>query len=140
MRQFASGLTGCLLAAGLLTGCASARSNLGTSDSSCYLALPTATNAVHAHGKLLGVHLFTLKALHQKAPHLYKALATTDSSSQTVCVTAFTGTFTRSSVSNPLGRVSGRLAVVVSTTSSNHVLGTVIFTRLPLHFGHSHVG
>ena len=99
------------------------------------------TAAMHdAHGKLLGVHLFTLKALHQKAPHLYKALATTDSSSQTVCVTAFTGTFTRSSVSNPLGRVSGRLAVVVSTTSSNHVLGTVIFTRLPLHFGHSHVG
>ncbi len=44
------------------------------------------------------------------------------------------------SVSDARGRSSGHLAVVVSTTPGNHLLGTVIFTKAPLHFGHSHVG
>jgi hypothetical protein len=29
---------------------------------------------------------------------------------------------------------------VVTTTPGNHLLGTVIFRRAPLHFGHSHAG
>ena len=51
-----------------------------------------------------------------------------------------TATFTAQSVTAPHGQASGRWAVVVSTTPGNHLLGTVIFTRPPLHFGHSHVG
>jgi hypothetical protein len=138
-RRLAGVLAGCVLLASVLAGCTSARSGLGTSDSSCYLALPTATKAVENHGRLLGVHLFTLTALEHKAPHLFQKLATR-ASSQRVCVIAFEGHFDTSSVSAPLGRPSGRLAVVVSTIPANHLLGTVIFTRPPLHFGHPHIG
>ena len=54
-------------AASLLGGCTAARSELGTTDSPCYLALPAATKAVGMHGKLVGVHLLTLNSLGQRA-------------------------------------------------------------------------
>jgi hypothetical protein len=138
-RRWATGAAGCALIAGLLAGCTTARSNLGTSDSSCYLALPTATNAVNGHGHLFGVRRYTLSALRKQAPHLVQDLDTKKPGSQSVCVIAFTGKFTAGSVSDPRGRASGHLAVAVSTTPGNHLLGTVIFTRTPLHFGHSHL-
>jgi hypothetical protein len=59
---------------------------------------------------------------------------------QKICVAAYVGEFTRGSVSRPLGRSSGQLAVVVSEMPSNKLLGTVIFRHTPLHFGHPHVG
>jgi hypothetical protein len=139
-RRLFTGTAGCALLAGLLAGCTSARSNLGTSDSSCYLALPTATKAVGSHGHLFGVQKFSLSVLRKKAPHLVQDLATKARGSDTVCIIAFTGEFSAGSVSKPHGRASGHLAVVVSTTPGNHLLGTVIFTRAPLHFGHSHAG
>jgi hypothetical protein len=139
-QRWATGVAGCALVAGVLAGCTTARSGLGTSDSSCYLALPTATKAVGSHGHLLGVQKFSLSALRKNAPHLLHDLATTASGSETVCIVAFTGNFTAGSVSEPRGRASGRLAVVVSTTPGNHLVGTVIFTKAPLHFGHSHAG
>jgi hypothetical protein len=57
-----------------------------------------------------------------------------------VCVAAFTGKFTKGEVSKPLGRTAGPLAVVVSTSPGNKLLGTVIFSHAPLNFGHSHFG
>jgi hypothetical protein len=131
-------LVACVITVGLLAGCTTARSNLGTSDSLCYSALPTATKAVHSHGRLLGVHRFTLSGLRRQAPHLFDDLATTEPGSVTVCVVAFQGNFTAGAVSDHRGRDSGRLAVVVSTRPGNQLLGTVIFTRPPLHFGHFH--
>jgi hypothetical protein len=122
-RRWATGAAGCALMAGFLAGCTTARSNLGTSDSSCYLALPTATKAVNGHGHLFGVRRYTLSALRKQAPHLVQDLDTKKPGSQSVCVIGFTGD----------------LAVAVSTTPGNHLLGTVIFTRTPLHFGHSHL-
>jgi hypothetical protein len=139
-RRWAAGAAGFALLAGLLAGCTTARSSLGTSDSSCYLALPTATAATGSHGHLLGVQRDSLSALRKQAPHLLRDLATRDPGSESVCVIAFTGRFTAGSVSKPRGRASGHLAVVVSSTPGNHLLGTVIFTRAPLHFGHSHAG
>jgi hypothetical protein len=139
-RRGATAAAGGALLAGLLAGCTTARSNLGTSDSSCYLALPTATKAIRSHGRLLGVRRYTLSGLRKQAPHLLDDLATKVPGSRSVCVIAFTGTFTAGSVSDPRGRASGHLAVAVSTTPGNHLLGTVIFTHAPLHFGHSHVG
>jgi hypothetical protein len=135
----------CALASALflavgLAGCTTARSSLGTSDDPCYLALPTANSAVHSRGRLIGVHLFDLKTLHQRAPALLSDLDTKDTSSQSVCVSAFVGHFTRASVTGGRGRSSGKVAIVVSTTTGNHVLGTVLFDRTPLHFGHPHVG
>jgi hypothetical protein len=139
-HRWATGAAGCALLAGVLAGCTAARSNLGTSDSSCYLALPTATKAVGSHGRLHGVQRFTLSALRKKAPRLLHDLHTTAPGTETVCLTAFTGKFTAATVSDPRGGSSGQLAVVVSTTPGNHLLGTVIFTKAPLHFGHSHAG
>jgi len=130
---------GCLLlAACLVGGCASARSNLGTSDSACYLALPSATQAVGPHSRFIGVHLFTLASLRKRAPRLFDALPAQPASSQRVCALAFVGTFTKASVTKPLGLASGSVAVVVSETPSNQLLGTVIFDETPLRFGHSH--
>jgi hypothetical protein len=139
-RRTVSVLVGCLLMAGVAAGCTTARSNLGTADSSCYLSLPTAAKAVGQHGHLVGVHGFTLGKLHHDEPKLFGDLSTKLSASQHVCVVAYTGTFTRASVSHPLGRSSGKLAVVVDTFPSNHLLGTVIFHHLPLHFSHTHIG
>jgi hypothetical protein len=129
-----------VLAVCLLAGCTSARNSLGTSDSSCYLALPSATHAVSPHSRLLGVHQLTLSSLHQKEPALFDALPSVKPTSQRICVIEFVGSFTRATVRKPLGRPSGRLAVVVSEAPSNNLLGTVIFHRAPLDFAHPHIG
>jgi hypothetical protein len=124
----------CLMAAMALVGCTSARSNLGTSDSACYLALPAATTAV-GHGKLASVHLVTLKSLRRMAPAVFKALDADESTTQRVCVVAFSGTFTTGSVHKPRGRPSGRLAVAVLDTPSNGLIGTVILRNAQRPFG-----
>jgi hypothetical protein len=138
--RLALGLAGVALTATMVTGCTSARSNLGTSDSPCYLALPSATQAVGSHGRLVGVHLLTLTALRQQAPGLFEALSVAPGSRQRVCVIGFTGTFTKESVSKPLGLSSGQLAAVVVKSPSNQLLGTVILSHAPLRFGHPHIG
>ena len=131
--------SGVLLAA-TLTGCTSARSGLGTSASSCYLALPTANQAVHGDGHFLGVKLFTVGSLRRTAPHLYAAIHNENNSTQHVCAVAYSGDFSRRSVKYPRGKSSGHLAVVVSTSPGDRLLATVIFTRIPLNFNHSHLG
>jgi hypothetical protein len=139
-HRLAGAIAGCVLLSCVVAGCTSVRSSLGTSDSSCYRALPTARHAVHEQGRMLGVQLLTLATLRRQAPRLFENLTTTHADSQRVCVVAFEGQFTKSSVSKPSGRSAGRVAVVVSTAPSNQLLGTVIFTRAPLRFGHSHFG
>lgn len=139
-RRTAGALAGVLLAVCVLAGCSSVRSNLGTSDSPCYLSLPAASEAVHDSGELAGVHLFTLAKLRQLAPHLYARLSLPRPSGDRVCVIAFTGSFTNTSVTRPLGSPAGRLAVVVLRTPSNQLLGTVLLDHPPLRFGHGHVG
>jgi hypothetical protein len=137
-RRLAAGAGCFLLAVCLLPGCTSARSNLGTTDNSCYLALPAATKAVGPNSRFIGVHLFTLASLRKKAPRLFDALPSQPASSQRVCAIAFVGTFTKTSVSKPLGLASGSVAVVISKTPSNQLLGTFIFNQTPMRFGHSH--
>jgi hypothetical protein len=141
MVKLVGGLVSCALAACIAAGCTSARTNLGTSDSSCYLALPSAAMAVGSHSRLTGVHLFTLDDLHRRAPRFFKLFASEHApSSQRVCVFAFAGAFTEASVSKPLGRTSGPVAIVVLKAPSNQLFGTVILRRLPLRFSHSHIG
>ncbi len=138
--KLAARLAICGLTVCLLVGCANARSDLGTSDSSCYLALPAATKAVHSHGKLVGVHLYTLATLHKKAPHLFRRLSIQHPSPQRICVFEFTGKFTKEAVARPLGADSGRWAVVVLKTPSNQLVGTVVLSHPPLRFNHTHIG
>lgn len=137
-RRASCTLAGLALAASVLVGCTSARTDVGTSDESCYLSLPTATRAVQHHGHLAGIRRFTLSNLHSAAPRLYKRLSTDMTPHQDVCVAAFTGRFAASSVSKPLGRSHGVLAVVVVTTPGNKLLGTLILRRIPVRFSHTH--
>jgi len=138
-RRGVGGIIGCLLAATSVAECTTARSDLGTSVSSCFHALPAATRAVHMQGHLLGVQQLTLGTLQRQAPGFYRELAAHPSTDNKICMVAFSGTFEASSVTDGRGRSSGHLAVVVSTTPGNHLLGTVILSRPPLRFGHSHV-
>ena len=141
-RTRAGALTaGIVVAALLLASCSSARSDLGTTDESCYLALPTAAKAVGGHGHLEGVRKFSFSSLHGMAPRLYVQLAHGDvGPKQAVCLAAYTGHFTASEVAKPLGHRSGTSAVAVAvvTTPANRLLGTLILTKLPARFEHTH--
>jgi len=125
-----------VVAASLLTACSAARSGQGTTAESCYLALPTASEAVGHHGHLAGVRKFTLSGLRGVAPRLYDRLADEVPRGQAVCVDGYTGRFNATMVSKPLGRPTGTLAVVVVTTPANHLLGTLILTKIPVRFQH----
>jgi hypothetical protein len=129
-----------VLALGLLAGCTSARSELGTSDSACFLALPTATRAVGPHSRLLGARLLTPTSLGHLAPSLAADLPPGEPSREQICVLAFAGSFTAETVAQAVGLPSGPVAVVVTRSPSNQLIGTVIVGRAPLHFGHSHIG
>jgi len=135
-RRLGAGVAGLAVAASLLTACSAARTGQGTTDESCYLALPTAAKAIGGHGHLHGVRKFTLSGLHGIAPRLYTRLADDVPKGQNVCLAAYTGHFTASSVAKPLGRPAGTLAVAVITTPGNHLLGTLILTKIPVRFQH----
>ncbi|MGO8823804.1 MAG: hypothetical protein ACLQU9_01025 [Acidimicrobiales bacterium] len=135
-RRLAAGVAGLVVAASLLTACSAARTGQGTSDETCYLALPTAAKAVGAHGHLHGIRKYTLGNLRSVAPKLYARLADDVPKGQSVCLAAYTGHFTSSSVSKPLGRTVGTLAVAVVTTPGNKLLGTLILTKIPVRFQH----
>jgi hypothetical protein len=128
------------LSAALLTGCSSARTDVGTVDESCYLALPTAADAVgHAH--LTGVRKYSMGSLRTLAPRLASYLndAHKVPRGQSICLAAYTGTFSSSQVKKPLGRPDGTIAVAVVTTPGNDLLGTLILRHVPLRFQHTHL-
>jgi hypothetical protein len=112
---------------------------LGTSDAPCYVALPTASQAVGRVGHLDGVRLMKVSSL-KTFPRLETAVKDAGIKSGRVCLVAFTGDFSASSVPHALGRTSGRLAVVVLRYPNGQLVSTVLFRRLPTHFGHSHLG
>jgi hypothetical protein len=138
LPRLASLAAALVLAAGLLASCSTARTDFGTTDASCYLALPTAAKAVGGQGHLEGVRKYTLSSLRGVAPRLYKRLAGDVSKKQGVCIAGYSGHFTAAEVSKPLGHPSGTLAVAVVTTPANKLLGTLILTKLPVRFGHTH--
>ena len=71
------------------------------------------------------------------APALQDGWPTTSPSSQNVCLAGYTGHFTASAVSKPLGHPVGTLAVAVVTTPGNQLLGTLILTKIPVRFQHT---
>jgi hypothetical protein len=139
-RKLAGVMVGALVIGGILSSCTSARSSLGTGDSSCFLDLPTASAAVHNQGHFVGIHLFSLSQLRSTAPKLVADLTAADATAPRLCVAAYTGQFSAAQVSKPLGRASGALAVAVVNAASKHLLATVIIKKAPLHFGHPHLG
>ena len=121
----------------VLASCSSVRNDLGTGNSSCYVALPAASAAVHHRGHLHGVRLESTAALRSRAPLLYRAATAGDQLS--VCLVAFTGRFTRAEVLRPTGQAAGDLAVVELGYPDHRVLQTLLLTRQPVPFGHSHI-
>jgi hypothetical protein len=116
---------------------------LGTSDSGCFVVLPTAVHAVSSAGPratLLGVRSVTLATLYRQDPALAGAIRPDRPGGQQVCLVAFRGTFRAASVAKPFGLDSGPVAVAVVQASPERLLGTYIADRVPLKFGHSHIG
>jgi hypothetical protein len=139
-RRGAGAVAAWIVALTLLGGCTAARSELGTSDGACFSALPTATRSVGGHGRLLGVRLLTPTSLGHLAPSLAADLPAGEPSREGICVLAFAGSFTAGTVARPAGLPSGPVAVVVTRSASNRLIGTLIVPRAPLDFGHSHIG
>jgi hypothetical protein len=138
LRRFGVVVCGVLLGASAFAGCSSARLDLGTTDESCYLTLPTAAKAVGGHGHLAGVRKYSIGGLKGVAPRLYRRLADDFPKGQAVCLAGYTGSFTEDMVEKPLGRPTGKLAVVVVTLPGNKVLGTLILEKIPVRFQHTH--
>lgn len=129
-----------VLAAGtVLAGCTSVRNDLGTRSSGCYVAIPAALGAVHHRGHLDGVRLVGVGALRAREPALYRAARDRAAPAHQVCLVAFTGTYQATQVTAPIGRPSGRLAVVEVGYPGHDVFGTLIVRRPPLTFGHGHI-
>lgn len=134
-------LAGAVLGGTLVGGCTSGRSELGTGNSGCYVALPSAVTAVHDTGRLKGVRLVSVGALRSSATLLYRAARQAEGPKvERVCLVAFSGHFSSEGVEDPLGRAEGSLAVVELSYPDNRLLATLIVARPPLSFGHSHIG
>jgi hypothetical protein len=127
-----------VLGASLFAGCTTARSGLGTTDESCYLALPTASRAVGGHGHLTGIRKYRVSDMKAVAPRLYRHLADQAAATQVICLAGYTGSFSRATVERPIGRPSGKLAVVIVTSPGNKVLATLILKQIPVRFQHTH--
>jgi hypothetical protein len=121
-----------------LAACSAGRLSLGTSSGPCYVALPTASGAVGQSGHLDGVRLVKVSVLND--PLLQSAVRQADVTSGRVCLVAFTGSFSSATVADPSGRTAGHAAVVVLRYPDGRLVATVLFARLPTHFGHSHFG
>jgi len=126
------------LAGSLLAACSSPRTDVGTSDESCFKAIPTASEAVGDQGHLSGVRKYSLSTLHGLAPRLADRLADQVPAGQAVCLVAYSGQFESGHVSKPLGLPKGPLAVAVVTWPGDKLLGTLILERIPVRFGHIH--
>jgi hypothetical protein len=137
VRRVVAAVALCLSAGGLAAGCSAGRSTLGTSDAPCYVALPTAVQAVESAGHLVGVRLFKVGSVTYKL--LDRAIDQAGLTSGRVCLVAFSGHFTAGTVEHPEGRPSGKLAVVVLRYPSGSLVATVLFLHLPTHFGHTHL-
>lgn len=129
-----------VLSASLLSACASARNELGTASSDCYIELAGAFAAVHHHGRLLGVRLVSVASLRHHAPPLYRA-ARNDAlaSSDQVCLVALGGSFRNTAVAHPVGASRGDLAVAELAYPKKQLIATLVTSRAPLPFGHSHI-
>jgi hypothetical protein len=122
--------------ASVLAGCSAARIDVGTTDETCYLALPTAAHAVGAHAHFVGVRKYSMSELKGVVPKLYAALSKSVSSKQSVCLAAYTGHFSSYTVVKPQGHPAGTLAVAVVKSPGNELLGTVILSKIPVRFQH----
>jgi len=142
-RRLAAGalVVALLLGGSVIGGCTAGRSDLGTGSSVCYKGLPTAVSAVHGAGRLKGVRLVPLSTLRRFTTDLYHAARRAPGPRLThVCLVAFSGHFTATTVEKHVGRQRGTLAVVELGYPDNRLLATLVVARQPLPFSHSSIG
>jgi hypothetical protein len=119
-----------LLSLGLAAGCTASRNVLGTGDSACFQAIPVAEQAVHHHGKFVGVHRVTTEHLHRQLPSVARH------PQKAVCVVAYRGNFDSDQVRMAKPGQSGHYAVVVVSSPGNRLLRSYVLPKLPLPFRH----
>ena len=91
------------------------------------------------HGHLEGVRKYTLTNLHGVARGSTAGWPRTcRRSSSPSASPGYSGHFTSAEVSKPLGDRSGTLAVAVVTTPANRLLGTLVLSKIPVRFQHTH--
>lgn len=137
-RRAQAAVGGALVAFSLLaSACTSPKDTLGTDVSPCFRALAVAAQAVHRHGHFSGVRYLPASALgvdlvrtHQRrdVPPELTGLK------NAVCAVAYTGSFSKTSVSKGWSLTSavGHFALVVVSAKQNQLLATIVLKRLPL--------
>ena len=124
-----------------VAGCSAVRNDLGTSNSDCYVDLAAASGALHGAGHLQGVRLVDVPSLRSVGTGaLYRAVTSARPRATRVCLVAYTGRFRSGRVSHPIGASTGRLAVVAVTYPGKRVVATLITSRPPFPFAHTHIG
>jgi hypothetical protein len=120
-----------------LSGCAGAHSALGPSAGVCFKALPGANDAVHRQGHLIGVRLVDASLLQRRmvSGSGLDALAP----KTPLCVFAYSGKFTSSTVTSAPPGLSGDYAIVALAGSRPKVVGAFVVNHLPTRFGHPRV-
>lgn len=138
-KRLAASVVAVAIAAAALGGCASARSELGTANSNCYIDVASALHAVQHEGRLHGIRLVTVASLRPHATLLYRAARSAKHRPSEVCLVAFEGKFTASHVVRSMGRRSGHYAVVEFSYPGRGLLATLLTRSTPIPFGHPHI-
>ena len=130
-RRAAAAGVGLTLGVVTLAGCASPHNSLGTGSSPCFQALPSATKAVHAKARLLGVRRVALSQLRRPPPTVPPT-----GSDRSVCVVAFQGKFAPGDVEHTSTPRSGNYAIIVIGEHGGAPLRAFVTDTLPLRFRH----
>lgn len=119
-----------------LSACTSPTSALAPSASSCFAAIPIASESLHDSGRLLGVRYLSLSTINADLARVkIRVLPTAGMSpSLHLCVLGYHGPFKRSRVQAPwpIGKRRGSEALVIFAADRRHILHTVLVTMLPL--------
>jgi hypothetical protein len=134
------------VAAAGLCACGAGRIVLGTNTSPCFIALPTAKQAVHGRGSLAGVRLVDTARLTGPGGRAIRSLLgmLPVRPPRDICVVAYAGKFTLGRVERPAGHAppegTGRYAIVFVSAPKPELIGTFVLRREPLAFARLHVG
>jgi hypothetical protein len=144
-RLLALFLAAAVAAAGLCA-CGAGRIVLGTNTSPCFMALPTAKQAVHGRGSLAGVRLVDTARLTGPGGRPMRDLLgmLPARAPRDICVVAYAGKFRLGRVERPAGHAppggTGRYAIVIVSVPKPELLGTFVVRHEPLAFARLHVG
>lgn len=115
-----------------LSGCGGRGAALGTTSSACFHALPPAVASLHHRGRLIGVRMVDTGRLRDVM------LRTVLGPRRKLCLVAFSGGFAPGDVERPIDQRSGEYVIVAVRPDGSAVLASLIVTRLPLAFRHTH--